>query len=512
MVKKLSVIALAGMLAMPVAVMASGGANVEDLERKIEELSRQLNEVREVLAAQSAQNKALAENVKTLDANVEGMGDDLEDMDERSEGWDVASRFNLSGDFRARYDYYQADTIFGRNVDNDSILSNRFRLNMRVKATENVEFKGRLAMYKTWGNQSAFTNEGNPMYPLFDGNVTRSPVGSSALYVDRAFVNWNNIGGLPMWFSIGRRPTTDGPPAELRLGLDERQATPMAFMDWPFDGLSLGYAWNWGAEALGDSRVRFCYGRGFEAGLQDEIGEVLEDMDFAGFSWDIMKKGHRFAYIQTFLAMDVINYPNFQDPIIDATFGEASGMGPRTNLGDILHTSAVFKDKIAGWNYFLSGGWSQTQPDEGGFFNDPFDPTGPNTDNEDGYSMYVGVRYDLDPVGLKFGAEFNYGSQYWLAMAPGHDEIYQSKLSTRGQVYELYTIWDLPTGEAISKYAKTFIRLGYQHYEYDYFGSGDWNLTAYDLDDQADRGKLQMMGQDPVESADQVYLTFEAFF
>ena len=181
--------------------------------------------------------------------------------------WDLASRFDLYGDFRSRLDYYNADTVFGRSLDNDTIWTNRFRLNMRVKATENVEFKGRLAMYKTWGNQSAFTDDSGAMYPLFDGNVTRSPIGSSALYVDRAFVNWNNIGGLPVWFSIGRRPTTDGPPAQLRMNTDERMATPMAFMDWPFDGVSAGYAWNWGLEALGSSRVRFCYGRGFEAGL-----------------------------------------------------------------------------------------------------------------------------------------------------------------------------------------------------------------------------------------------------
>ncbi len=141
-------------------------------------------------------------------------------------------------------------------------------------------------------------------------------------------------------------------------------------------------------------------------------------------------------------------------------------------------------------------------------------PTGtdPNKDNENGYSAYLGVRYDLDEAGLKFGAEFNYGSKYWLAMAPGNDDIYQSKLATRGQVYEIYTIWDLPTGEKLSKYAKTFMRLGYQHYEYDYSGSGDWNIAPYDLSSSSDKEQLQMFGQDPVESADQIYVTFEAYF
>jgi hypothetical protein len=511
MVKKFSVLALAGMLALPALSMAGGQVNVSDLEKRIEELSRQLDELRGAMAEQARQNQEMAKQNEALAEDMESLSDAVDDVDERSEIWDLAARFEFSGDFRSRLDSYSADSVFNRSIDNDTIWTNRFRLNMRVKATENVEFKGRLAMFKTWGNQSSFANAGDPMYPLFDGNVTRSPIGDSALYVDRAFVNWNNIAGLPMWFSIGRRPTTDGPPANFRMGSDDRLATPMAFMDWPFDGISAGYAWDWGVEPLGSSRIRFCYGRGFEAGVQDETTNI-KDMDFAGLSWDVMKKDDRFFYIQSFMAFDLINYPNFQDPIIEANFGDMSGMGPRDNLGDVWHTSAVYQSKVAGLNYFISGGYSKTMPDDSGMFNDPFSMTGANTDEEDGYSVYLGVRYDLDNLGLKFGAEYNYGSQYWLAMSPGHDDIYQSKLATRGQVFEVYTIWDLPTGEAISKYGNAFMRLGWQHYEYDYFGSGNWNMMAYDLSSAEDQMKLQMMGQDPVESADQVYLTFEVTF
>ncbi|MGW8194273.1 MAG: DUF3373 family protein [Desulforhopalus sp.] len=504
MVKKISVLALAGMLALPTLTMAAGDSKVADLEKKIEELSRQLDELRGAMATQAKQNQVLAENVEELE-------DNYDEIDEKSEEWDLAARFKLSGDFRSRLDYYSADTVFGRDLDNDTLWTNRFRLNMRVKATENVEFKGRLAMYKTWGNQSAWTDASGAMWPVFDGNVTRTPIESSAFYVDRAFVNWNNIGGLPVWFSIGRRPTTDGPPAQIRMGVDERLATPMAFMDWPFDGISTGYAWNWGPEAMGDSRIRFCYGRGFEAGLLNTNVNSIDDMDFAGFSWDVMKKGDRFLYLQSYMAFNVINYPNFQDPIINQAFGEMSGIGPRRNLGDIWHSAGVYQDKFMDLNYFLAGGWSQTQPfNSTGMFNDPFSPFGPNTSDEDGYSVYMGVRYDLEK--WKFGAEWNYGSQYWLSMTPGNDDIYQAKLATRGNVFELYTIWDFPSGEAISKYAKTFIRLGWQHYEYDYSGSGDWNLYPYDLSDTSDKIKLGMMGMDPVDSADQVYVTFEAWF
>ncbi len=501
MVKRISIIALAGLLALPAMAMASAGPNVTDLERKIEELSKQLDDLKAGLAAQKEVSDALSNSV--------------DDLDERSDDWDLAARIKFFGDFRTRLDYYSADTAFGRSLDNDNLWTNRFRLNMRVNASENVEFKGRLAMYKTWGNQSAFDDDSGAMWPVFDGNVTRTPAESSALYVDRAYVNWNNIAGQPMWFSIGRRPTTDGNPSQFRMGTDG-DATPMAFMDWPFDGLTMGYAWNWGAAALGESRLRFCYGRGFEDGLEADGIQSIDDMDFAGFSWDAMKKDDMFAYIQVFKAFNVINYPNFQDPIINANFGTMSGMGDRKNLGNILHTAAVFQNKVSNLHYFVSGGWSQTQPDADGMFNDyaamALRLAGPNTENEDGYSAYMGVRYDIDAVGLKIGAEFNYGSENWVAMSPGHDDIYMSKLAARGQVYEVYGLYDLPTGEMISKYAKTFIRFGYQHYEYDYSGSGDWNMAAYDLGDAGDRAMLTMLGMDPVEQADQVYMTFEAFF
>ena len=107
MVKKLSVLALAGMLALPSLAMAAGGTDVADLEKKINELSRQLEELRGAMATQSEQNKSLAQNVESL-------GSDLEDMDERSDKWDLISRFDLNGDFRSRLDFYNADTVLGR--------------------------------------------------------------------------------------------------------------------------------------------------------------------------------------------------------------------------------------------------------------------------------------------------------------------------------------------------------------------------------------------------------------
>ena len=500
MVKKISVLAVAGLMALPAFAFAgSGGKSSADLERKIDELSRQLDELKTQMARQNE--------------TITQYGDKVEDMDtlleEKSEKWDLASRFQFDGDFRARGDYYKASNVFaagtpllmtgmnpstgmptfgavsGGDQDNDTIMTNRLRLNMRVKATENMEFKGRLAMYKAWGMQSQPEGIADG-YPVFDGNTTRTP-NDSALYVDRAYVNWNNIGGQPIWFSIGRRPTTDGPPAQLRMNNDQRMATPVEYMDYPFDGISLGYAYNWGIDALGEGRVRFCYGRGFENGLQwqnNPSNPSLDDTDFAGFSWDVMKKGPRSLTVQTFGVYNLFNYPAFTDPFVRyaAAFPQSvGGYGAQMDLGHMYHTSGVYLDKIKNLNYFLAGGWSHSDPNGNGMFNDYYGMAmgrvGANTNSEDGYSLYTGVRYDMDNIGLKIGAEYNYGSQYWVAFNPGNDDLYSGKLGTRGSVYELYMVYELPTGEAISKFAKTFMRLGWQYYAFDYAGGSNCNTS-----------------------------------
>jgi hypothetical protein len=132
-------------------------------------------------------------------------------------------------------------------------------------------------------------------------------------------------------------------------------------------------------------------------------------------------------------------------------------------------------------------------------------------EDKDGYSVALGVRYDINPIGLKLGAEYNHGSKNWLAFAPGHDDMYSAKMAVRGNVYEVYGIYDLPAGEAISKYGKAFIRLGYQHYDYDYTYSGMWLGTPNKID-EIQNDPLAAQFYAPIESMDQVYLTLEAYF
>ncbi len=460
---------------------------------------------------------------------------------------------------KAIFDNMGYTATLATKYENDSMYSTRLRLNMRAKATENIEVKVRLVGYKIWGMQDmpenmSETNEDgvhdtNSPYYLngrsFDGTASRQP-SDNKLAIDRAFMNWNNIAGLPMWFSVGRRPTTDGPPAQLRMGADKRMATPVNYMDYPFDGASMGYAYSLPMDMDGSGRFRICYGRGFESGpSQTDTG--MNDVDFAGFSWDVMKSGARFINLQSFAALNLFNVPGdtyFPNPfemaqkasyeagqtaaaqndfaatgMTDAQIaGQYASSAPantyldRKNMGNVYHTSAVYMDEIGGINYFGTLGWSRSDAkgvDELGVSLLADNWAAPET--KDGYGVYIGGRYDLDDLGLKLGLEYNWGSENWLAFTPGHDDMYSSKLQTRGSVYEAYLIYDLPSGEAISKFGKAFMRLGYQYYDYEYTYSGMWLGTPNKIDDIKND---PMMAQfyAPIDKMQQVYLTLEAYF
>ncbi|MFO7812839.1 MAG: DUF3373 family protein, partial [Pelovirga sp.] len=305
MKKVLGTLVLVGLLTLPLSGLAA------TLEERIEALNRQTMELKQQLEQMRQQQAQQEEFLTEIDETI---------YEDRS------SRFQWSGDFRTRYDYYSRDRYaaaplaadfsnMGQNGEvtekNDTLFTNRLRLNMSVSALENVDFVGRLTMYKAWGMQNTPMDYGTGGtiggFPAIDGNSGRTPE-DDKLLVDRAIVNWNNIGGSNFWLSMGRRPTTDGPPSQLRLNNSSRMATPVAYMDWPFDGATLGYAYDslFGVVDL-PGRIRFCYGRGYEAGLGES---TLNDTDFAGISWDIYNKNDRFVYLQSYIAMEVFNYPD----------------------------------------------------------------------------------------------------------------------------------------------------------------------------------------------------------
>ena len=139
----------------------------------------------------------------------------------------------------------------------------------------------------------------------------------------------------------------------------------------------------------------------------------------------------------------------------------------------------------------------------GAFFN-PEAPT-----SKTGYAAYVGARYDLDASRTKLGFEYNHGSKNWITFAPAADDMWTSKLGTRGDVYEAYLIQELNLKPISSYLSKVFFRVGYQYYNFDYTGSNNWvgapvKISGIQPND--------MMLLTPLKNAQDIYGTFEVKF
>jgi len=171
----------------------------------------------------------------------------------------------------------------GYKTDNSILYTTRLRLNMDAKVAKNVGFTGRLSMYKPWGASTqtgVFNGQANTLNT--DVNWPGTP-GDATLKVDRAYFTWKNIAEVPLYLSLGRRPSTDGPPLHYRND-EMRAGTPMGtIIDMQFDGATLGY--NFGDKTT----VRACYGLGYESQYGNgslDRDAALKDAHFFGFNID----------------------------------------------------------------------------------------------------------------------------------------------------------------------------------------------------------------------------------
>ncbi len=538
--KKLLVGIMVLVMLIPAMVLAS--PTPEELMKRIDQLNQELQQVKSELGNVQTQQNQTKQTVEQVSKKV------------GTTGGLPKSRFAFTGgDFRFRVDstrahvpasydemgYMQALQAWQQggmqgpmptinnylqkaySPKNDDLYTTRLRLNMLAKATENIVFKGRLAMYKIWGMETAnataapfFANNGF----VWDPNISRRP-NDNTVRVEMAYVNWANIGGYPIWLSVGRRPTVDGPPEQLRLNLLHRYATPVALgVDWTFDGISGGYAY---FDPF-PGKIRFCYGRGYQTGFQGIPGQPkIDNVDLYGLSWDVIDDPDRdmFANIQLFKAGDVPD-------IMENTNIWGMPNEPSNNLGDIYHLSGVFMHKLFGIDYFVSGGLSHTDPRgvSRQFIGliDPADPSqgqggygllnNPGENQQHwGWAAYTGFRVPVEQLNSKVGLEYNYGSRYWINFTPASDDLYLSKLATRGHVAELYWIWDLPE-TPVSKFGRAFIRAGYQYYWINYTGSGSWVGKPMDVDSLRDPSNASYMGEPAVSRMDNAYMTFEVYF
>ncbi len=455
-----------------------------------------------------------------------------------------ASSLQIDGDYRFKFDslkgtvaeHYGFQSVLGwmlggmvgpppatvksHDVENNALMTNRFGLNLKATPLEDLSVKARLVMYKAWGHQTSTPGDGayfadRAMGPN-DGTTSHVPQ-DSTLRADYAYTTLSNIGNMPLWFSVGRRPSTGGVPTNIK---DNREKSgtggiPAIMVDYAFDGMTVGFAPD--IEIMPGAYAKLCYGKGFDSGYQNTTGATLKDTDFLGLNAALFDTDNLHVEVQYQKGWNIFDAPS-----------DGSAMtGPVShNLGDIDWIGGIAMGKVAGFNLFISAAQSKTDPNDQLFAVDTdgngipdmgvagmlYDAAamGGQKLSHTGTAVYLGGRYDIASTGTKIGAEYNEGSKYWVGMVPAGDDVWTSKLGTRGKVYEVYVIQELQN-KALTKKGQAFFKLGYQLYKFDYTGSNNWVGAPKKISELASSPlNAQMLA--PIEEATDLYLTFEVRF
>ncbi len=408
--------------------------------------------------------------------------DEIYDTLDKVETKTIEDKLNIGAELRTRMDNFKVrdhrNMITGKEEDlsNDNFWSNRFRLNLSAKVIKGLDFHGRLTVYKNWADSDRYV-----MYS--DPNRAHVP-DDTTLKLDRAYIDWVlPHSPVPVALTIGRHPSTEGPPLEFKENR-KRQSTYPALL---FDGEADGIVMTFGLErylGLKNSGLRLAYGKGYQSDddkdiYLDERGGI-DDLDvFAAFFETELPR-----IPGSLLVLSYVRGDNFVDTPLGAT----------RNLGDMdlfgIHVQAT-NVVDSGLDLFLSWGLNNSHPNgKFAYMSVGKDPSGQainapmgllSSDGEHdrtGWAIYAGLRYTL-PMALlnnpKLGFEFNHGSKYWFSFTQGSTEIF-NKLASRGDVYDFYYI------QPVNRYL--FLRTGYTWIDYDYSGSG-WHIgQPFRIDDK----------------------------
>ncbi len=362
-------------------------------------------------------------------------------------------------------------------ADNKIMYTNRLRIRLDTQVADNVSVSARLSMYKVFGDSTGVqVFNGQPNTISLDGTTTGIP-NSDILRVDRAYFNWTKIGGTPFFLSIGRRPSTAGPPMNYRE--DElRGGTPSgALINYQFDGMTFGYN-------LSDNTIlRLCYGVGYESGFGS--GDILrlpqdrlKDVHFLGANVDIWNTERTLIQATVARAYDVTDGFNGlivlpSNPLTGDPVGAPVVMRftPSANLGHINLAGINLTRRFGPLDTFISANYVGLRPNAittpfGGLGSDPFEVP----DDRNGSMIYVGVRYNFpNEDRTKVGFEFNRGSKYWFNFSQAADDIIAPKTNARGNVLETYFTHRINN--------RFIVKADYIYYDYIYSGSG-WHLGA----------------------------------
>jgi hypothetical protein len=440
------------------------------------------------------------------------------------------SWLEFGGDYLLRYDYLNAtvpahtEHFFGTEVPhhklwNDALFTNRYGLNIRANALEDIAIKVRLQMYKIWGHQTSqpvsILAYGSPgmLQPALDQAMGRIP-GGGEVWADQAYATWSNILDYPLWFSVGRKPSSHGAPGNIKQNTEKAGSagTPGMLIDAAFDGVTLGWAPE--IDAMPGFFFKWCQGKGMDAGYQTSA--IPKDTNFYGLMTTWYDSSNLHIETLVMQAIHLMAAPG------DGMFVLDQSWPSNTDVGEVSWWGATFIGKPTdALTLFLAGGQVFFNPSENARPDFKFGMLWHSDYPEqrkrrEGSGYWLGGRYDFDSTGTKIGLEYNWGSQYWFPFTASMNDIWVNKIAARGDVYEIYIIQEL-NDKPVAKRGKAYVRLGYQYMDFEWTGSMNWlerPIRISDLtgDDQIDGPGQGQQWLTPIKRATDLYLTFDVLF
>lgn len=468
-------------------------AQIEALEKKVAE--QEVKQQTQTSAVTTVDEKRIEKIEKKLDtvsntataAKIQSGNDNLK--------WDV--------DFRTQVDNIQYKHADGSKSENNALLTNRLWLGMAYKADDNSSFHGKLSYNKAFGDTANHSQSNtNPGYANFDW-VTNENATDNTIKLKEAYWLYTQEklfgSDIPWAASVGRRPSTDGLPINIRN--DQQANSPLSHVvDVEFDGFSIKFDTDT-LTGLTGSWLKICGGRGLTnakprfdmagtAYASDEDKNV--DVDMLGFIAVPYDNGQYSVHMNYAKAWNLIGFDG-QSLQTYQTTGTAPSF---KDVGDIDFATILFKtegigdgisDYLDNTTAFASFAMSKTNPNSLGMLG--------TTDSKIGTSVWLGINAPcpLTPDVAKIGFEWNKGSKYWRSMTYAEDTYAGSKISTRGQAWEIYRTQKLT--DALS------FGMSYVLMKYDYTGSNSFfgaDGTPMTMDE------AQAQNQNPVKEAQDV--------
>ena len=323
----------------------------------------------------------------------------------------------------------------------NNILSNRVALDAVAKPNDNLKGNLRLVAYNIFGMSSQ-----TPTYDNSNWTASETPDDTN-LRVQEAYFNYFFGDGKYM-LSTGRRPSTEGYPANLRDNV--RAESPIAHLvNMEFDGFSFWIRNDFFADAndkFSDwgTNLKFCLGRGYSSSTgkwpSDGSPAYSKDgkkiTDFGGFLLVPYNDGQYSVWWEQIWAWNVKgmrnggNDTNLSNDYMD-------------DLGSFMGTNIIFKASGIGdgisdfWDdskAFISLAYTKTNP------KNKQHPMLGSTDSKSGWSIWIGADFPTlsDEGSDRWGFNFVHGSKYYRAMTWGEDTLIGSIAATRGNAYEVY--------------------------------------------------------------------------